>query len=348
MRVVRTRPDILVLGAGGMLDEAWMAGVLAGIEDATGFDMRRCEYFVGTSAGSLLAARLAAGQPPDRPPDDLAAGRRARPPEGAATRQPAASANAPATQFAPGTPSANGAHKRLPGAAPMRLARRTAEWALALGSPLAPATLGMIEPGGALARAMMLRVIPESTDTPVRVRQAATSIKASFDGRLRIVAVERRRGRRTVFGQPGAPVATVTQAVEASCAVPWMYAPVRIAGRDYVDGSFWSPTNLDVAPAHRGTQVLCLNPIAGLPGPHPALTLAREGARARMLLEAQALRGQGALVRLVSPDANAVRELSRSARGRGPHTRAVTAGYLQGLALARSSPPRAAAPLPEI
>ena len=31
---MHTRPDILVLGAGGLLGEAWMVGVLAGIEDA--------------------------------------------------------------------------------------------------------------------------------------------------------------------------------------------------------------------------------------------------------------------------------------------------------------------------
>src|SRR3981081_568320 len=62
-----TRPDVLVLGGGGVLGEAWMMGVLAGLEDATGFDLRRCDYFVGTSAGSALAARLAAGESPRRP-----------------------------------------------------------------------------------------------------------------------------------------------------------------------------------------------------------------------------------------------------------------------------------------
>jgi NTE family protein len=342
---VRTRPDILVLGAGGMLDEAWMTGVLAGIEDATGFEMRRCEYFVGTSIGSLLATRLAAGQAPARPPAGLdtagVATTRPEPPAGDdATHQQAAHATGSAFV----TASPNGASERPAGVAPVRLARRTAAWALALGSPLAPATLGAIEPGGALARAILLRVMPEPTDTPVRVRRALARIKPVFDGRLRIVAVERRRGRRTVFGQPGAPIASVAQAVEASCALPWMYAPVRIAGREYVAGSFWSPTNLDVAPAHRDTHVLCLNPIAGLPGSHPALTLARESARVRMLLESQSLRGRGALVRLVSPDASSVRELSRGRRAREPHTGALAAGYRQGLALGRPLPPGAAEP----
>src|SRR5690348_7788735 len=63
-----TRPDVLVLGAGGVLGEAWMMGLLAGLEDGGGFDLRRCEHFVGTSAGSIVAAHLVAGQSPRRPP----------------------------------------------------------------------------------------------------------------------------------------------------------------------------------------------------------------------------------------------------------------------------------------
>ena len=44
-------PDILVLAAGGVLGEAWMSGVLAGMEEASGLDFREVETFVGTSAG---------------------------------------------------------------------------------------------------------------------------------------------------------------------------------------------------------------------------------------------------------------------------------------------------------
>src|SRR3982750_1882313 len=32
------RPDVLVLAGGGMLGEAWMTGVLAGVEEAAGVD----------------------------------------------------------------------------------------------------------------------------------------------------------------------------------------------------------------------------------------------------------------------------------------------------------------------
>ncbi len=57
-------PDALVLGGGGILGEAWMSAVLAGIEEQSGFDPRGCERFVGTSAGSIVAAALAGGVSP--------------------------------------------------------------------------------------------------------------------------------------------------------------------------------------------------------------------------------------------------------------------------------------------
>ena len=59
------RPDVLVLAAGGTLGEAWMRGLLDGAGTAAGIDFRDCEYFVGTSAGSIVASFLAAGRAPD-------------------------------------------------------------------------------------------------------------------------------------------------------------------------------------------------------------------------------------------------------------------------------------------
>ena len=57
-------PDVLVLGGGGILGEAWMGALLAGLQDAAGFDPRECEGYVGTSAGSIVAAALTAGVDP--------------------------------------------------------------------------------------------------------------------------------------------------------------------------------------------------------------------------------------------------------------------------------------------
>src|SRR5262245_36037358 len=56
--VITELPDTLVLGAGGTLGEAWTRGVLSGV----GLDFRGCEYILGTSAGSIVAATLVSGR----------------------------------------------------------------------------------------------------------------------------------------------------------------------------------------------------------------------------------------------------------------------------------------------
>ncbi|HEY6887042.1 MAG TPA: hypothetical protein VI300_04655, partial [Solirubrobacter sp.] len=62
---IRDLPDALVLGAGGTLGEAWLRGVLGGLEAGAGLDFSACEYLLGTSAGSIVAATLAAGKRPE-------------------------------------------------------------------------------------------------------------------------------------------------------------------------------------------------------------------------------------------------------------------------------------------
>ncbi|MDQ6834965.1 MAG: patatin-like phospholipase family protein, partial [Actinomycetota bacterium] len=232
---MNTRPDVLVLGGGGVLGEAWIMGVLAGIEDATGFDLRDCEAFVGTSAGAIVAAHLVSGRSPRRP-----------------------SAMGTDLQLADPQPV------RGLAVAALAAARRAGAFALAASSTFAPLALGVAAPGGALVRAMLLRGLPQPPDALTQLRAQIERTAARFDGRLRVTAVDRRSGRRVVFGSPGAPRATVAEAVAASCTVPWLFAPVTISGREYVDGGVWSPTNLDAAPAGRDTHVLCLNPTASL------------------------------------------------------------------------------------
>lgn len=52
----------VVLGGGGVLGMAWEVGVLAGLARA-GVDVSAADFMVGTSAGSVVAAQLAAGVP---------------------------------------------------------------------------------------------------------------------------------------------------------------------------------------------------------------------------------------------------------------------------------------------
>jgi NTE family protein len=296
-----SRPDVLVLGGGGVVGERWLMGVLAGIEDATGFDLRRCEHFVGTSAGSIVSARLSAGIELNRP---LARGAPA-PPANGTTRTSSAT-------------------------------RRAGEWTLAAWSPLAPMALAATAPAGALLRASMLSRAPRPTRTLDDLGAHVERQGGRFDGRLRVVAVDRYRGRRVVFGAPGSPYASVARAVQASCAVPWIFAPVTIGGEEYVDGGVWSATNLDVAPVTRDTHVLCLNPTAGVGGSHPVLTFARRTARSTVVVEALALRSKGAIVQIVSPDADSISAMGPDLMDPAARERTLAAAYRQGVALAKA------------
>lgn len=302
------RPDVLVLGGGGVLGEAWMMGVLGGLEDANRVDMRGCEYFVGTSAGAIVAAHLVAGRSPRRPH--------------------AASSNGGASPEAPSEPA-----RRL-GVAGARAARVSGELALSAAARFAPLALGLATPGGAFARAALLRRLPRPTQTLDGLHSHVAGSGARFDGRLRVTAVDRRSGRRVVFGSPGAPRASVADAVTASCTVPWMFAPFEIAGHEYVDGGLWSGTNLDAAPAGRGSLVLCLNPTASLPTTASLVSMLRRVSRSAATVEALALRRRGATVRTFGPSASSAKEMGVNLMDRRKTDRVLAAGYRQGLEIA--------------
>lgn len=307
------RPDVLVLGGGGTLGEAWLRALLAGLEAETGWDLRECDGFVGTSAGSIVAAVLAAGRRPEAAEHALAEwarGTRAGGPEG-----PDPSGTEEPDPFVP------------------RVARRAGGAALAVAAPFAPAVAAGLEPAGAVMRAALLRRGRRPAREIPRLRQALEALDGEFDGRLRVTAVDLRSGRRVVFGAPGAPAARVAEAVLASCAVPWVFRPVSIGGREYVDGGAWSAANLDAAPVRKGTQVLCLNPTAS-----PRLAADRFGAvrafaSAGAAAEALLLRRRGARVRIVAPDAAAVGAIGPNLFDGRRRAAVEAAGYRQGRAL---------------
>jgi NTE family protein len=335
------QPDVLVLAAGGVVGEAWMTGVLAGIEDATGVDFRRVESFVGTSAGSIVAASLAAARSPRRPEGGLDEGAEAL---GRATASGRSDAAASGDEARPGTdggdPSAGDEAGDISGrgggvASPLAgLARDVLRVGAAATAPFVPVALRVGAPAGAMARAALLARAPSEGRSLGRLRREVERWGARFDGRLRVCTVDRVSGRRVVFGAPGAPPAAVAEAVEASCAVPWIFRAVTIGEREYVDGGAWSLTNLDVAPAGRETQVLCLTVTGAAGATASPLGLLRAAARPAATIEALALRQHGAHVQIVSPDAAATEALPANLLDPRGGTAALAAGYAQGLRVA--------------
>lgn len=63
----------LVLGGGGVIGVAWESGFLAALAEA-GMDLAGADLVVGTSAGSIVASRLVAGQDLSRPLASQSAG----------------------------------------------------------------------------------------------------------------------------------------------------------------------------------------------------------------------------------------------------------------------------------
>ena len=84
-----------------------------------------------------------------------------------------------------------------------------------------------------------------------------------------IVAMDYESGKRVVFGRAGAPHASLSEAVMASCAIPGWYAPVKIGNRTYVDGGAVSATSIDVV-SHEGyEEVYVIAPMSITESDHP-------------------------------------------------------------------------------
>jgi NTE family protein len=226
----------LVLGGGGVLGAAWLVGALEALERSRGIDARLAEVILGTSAGSVIGALLAAGvSVADPRVEQLAepgAGRFAEVDFDPA--HPAGPALPPRPRLRPGST----ALLRNNRGSLLQIPRTT------LLAGLAPAGRRKMTGVARLIEA----VVPAG--------------KWTTHPGYRAVALDYATGRRVVFGAPGAPPAGLSDAVLASCAIPGWFEPVTIAGRQYVDGGMWSATNVDLLAEAGLDELFVLAPMA--------------------------------------------------------------------------------------
>lgn len=78
--------------------------------------------------------------------------------------------------------------------------------------------------------------------------------------RLYVSACDLDTAERVVFGADENAEATISQAVQASTALPIFYRPARINGVDYVDGGVRHTANIDVAIEKGADLIICYNP----------------------------------------------------------------------------------------
>ncbi|HET6816069.1 MAG TPA: patatin-like phospholipase family protein [Mycobacteriales bacterium] len=297
MRVVGqgNRPRVgLVLGAGGVLGGAWLAGGLAALAELTEWDPATADVIVGTSAGSMIGALLACGVPPWF------------------MVAHSAGESFPGLLDANGEPtddadrSAGGVLIRRKGIPDLR--------PLSVGYGLRALRNPRRHRLGAVAAAFAPRGLMSTRPLRETVQRVAPAGWSGHEG-LWIVATDASTGRRVVFGREDAPPADLSAAVAASCAVPGVYRPVRIGDRTYVDGGAWSPSNLDCVARADLDLVICLNPLSAT-----AEELARAGRGAvrgrmrrtmgrRLGWEARRLRERGTAVVLIQPVAEDLAEM---------------------------------------
>ncbi len=274
----------VVLGAGGVLGAAWTVGALAALEEEVGLDPRQADVIVGTSAGSVVAALLAHGVPVK----DLLAHQRGVAPQGG----PLAGVS---FDYDTGVGGALPPRPRL-GVGSSRMLVQGARHPRRI-RPLALLSAALPTGSGSLAG---LAAVLDQVVLPGGGWPEAPS--------LRIVAMDYDTGTRTVFGAPGSPAVTVTQAVLASCAVPGWFAPVRLAGRRYVDAGPVSATSLDLVADLRLDEVYALSPMVSRAVDRPASLLAKAERRwrrhvtTRVLRDAELVRAGGARLTLLGPE----------------------------------------------
>lgn len=78
--------------------------------------------------------------------------------------------------------------------------------------------------------------------------------------KLYLVAMCLDSAERVVFGPDADSTLTISQAVQASTALPGFYRPARLQGVDYVDGGVRKTANIDVAVERGAELVICYNP----------------------------------------------------------------------------------------
>ena len=296
-------PDQVVLGSGGVLGDTWMSGLIAGLLDAGGPDLRRADHFVGTSAGSIVATRLAAGE-------DLRDYLQRRFEVSGGTGNPGESAP---DEFAGADPAIGTASLAAPAA---RL--------------LAAAT-----PVGRLLRRAVLKAVPEGAEELSRLGRTIHRLMPEWDPRLSLVGLSLDHGGRVVLSGQEHLGLSVSEAVRASCAIPGVFSPVPSERGPIVDGGVWSPVNLDAVMPPPGSKVFCLYPSGYRSRPESRRKRVVTGiSRTRVTLEAASVRARGGRVMAVSPDPAAAEAIGPDRMDHERDPAVAAAGYRQGASLA--------------
>lgn len=234
----------LAVAGGGPIGGMYELGALRALDEALeGLDLTRLDCYVGVSSGAFLAAGLANRMDTAEMCRIFIAG------------------TSDDVRFRPETflrPAFLEYARRA-----ARLPRLAAGWwrdlLFARGDALWPDAITRF--GGLVPTGLFDSTAIERFLADVFSRRGRSNDFRELAAPLYVVAVELDSGKAVRFGGEGWEDVPISRAVQASAALPGLYAPVEIRGRQFVDGALRRTMHASVVLEHGVDLMLGLNPL---------------------------------------------------------------------------------------
>jgi predicted acylesterase/phospholipase RssA len=245
----------LALAGGGPVGAVYEIAALCALQDALdGVDFAHLDIYVGVSSGAFIASMLANGFTPADLREILIE-----------TASPEHAID-PDVFLSPATGELAHRAASLPRLALETVWQRLRDPFGGRGQALAQA--GRLLPTGMFDNERLARFLGQAFRGGGRSNDFRR-----LRARLRLIATDLDTSEAVAFGAPGHERVPISRAVQASAALPVLYPPVRIGGRDYVDGALRKTLHASVALREGARLVFCINPIV----PFDARLAARKG-----------------------------------------------------------------------
>ena len=242
-KTIKTPKIALALAGGGPLGAIYEVGAMCALEESlVGLDFTKLDHYVGVSAGGFIVAAMANGMTPR----ELCASFIENDNEKSETFDPSWLMEPAYGEFA----------RRgimLPGLL------LSAFWGMTLGRKSFMTALERLAPGlptGAFSN--------QQVDTQLARlfnQKGRTNDFRKLKTKLTLVATNLDSAEPAPFGRPGWDHVPISQAVQASSALPGLFPPVEIDDQYYVDGALKKTMHASVALDDGVDLLLCLNPL---------------------------------------------------------------------------------------
>ncbi len=234
----------LALAAGAPEGAIYEIGALRALDEALdGVNFNEMFIYVGVSAGAFLSANLA---------NNLTTAQMCR---AIISPEPGEHPFIPETFFTPHWRS----YLRGGAKVPRLLVEALWDWITRRGDQ------GLLESLMRLSRALPVGLFDNKPIRDYLLKiynlKGRTDDFRKLGKRLVVVATDLDSGQAARFGEPGLDHVPISQAVQASGALPGLYSAVEIDGRHYVDGVLLKTLHASVALEAGAELVICVNPI---------------------------------------------------------------------------------------